>query len=145
MDEKSFKDAFINLMDSRDNPFHPMVWINGEPEIAEGVFIGFMSEVNAKNARVVIGKDCDIASFVTINAADSHKMTIGLAKEIERREIIIGDHVFIGSHCAILGGTKIGSKSVIAAGTVLRGETIPPHSLVMGNPAVIKAGYYDKN
>ena len=58
-----------------------------------------------------------------------------------RKDIVIEDHVFIGSHCAILGGAIIGHHSVIGAGTVVRG-TIPPYSLVLGNPMIVKAGYY---
>ncbi|HMA51645.1 MAG TPA: DapH/DapD/GlmU-related protein, partial [Magnetospirillaceae bacterium] len=106
--------------------------------------IGGFSEVNATKARVVIGEHCDIASFVAINAADSHKKAIGLANEIERRDITIGDHVFIGTHSAILGGATIGHHSVIAAGTIVRAGEIPPYSLVVGNPAVVKPGYYLK-
>jgi acetyltransferase-like isoleucine patch superfamily enzyme len=131
------------MMQNRDNPFHPLVWINGEPEVGEGTYIGGISEVYAKGARVVIGKHCDIASFVVINVADSHRMTIGLAESIERRDIFIGDYVFIGAHAAILGGSEIGHHSVVAAGTVVRGERVPPYSLVIGNPAVVKPGYYD--
>ena len=37
-----------------------------------------------------------------------------------------------------MGGTEIGNNSVIAAGTVLRGEKIPSYSLAIGNPAKIK-------
>lgn len=124
------------------NPFHPLVWMLGEPEIAEGVFIGGLTVVNATGARLVIGKGCDIASFVSINCADSHKRCIGLADEIERGDIILGDHVFVGSHSVIKGGTTIGHNSVVAAGTVVPTGEIPPYSLVSGNPGTVRAGYY---
>lgn len=137
-----FKRLFLAMMQNKDNRFHPLVWINGDPEVGEGTYIGGLSEINAKGARVVIGKNCDIASFVAINVADSHKRTIGIADRSDIRDITIGDNVFIGSHSAILGGTVIGHHCVIAAGTVLRGETVAPYSLAIGNPAVIKPGYY---
>mgnify|MGYP006273731619 CR=1 FL=1 len=124
------------------NRFHPLVWIVGDPFIDEGTYIGGFSEVNAKGSSVRIGKNCDIASFVSINAADSHKLTIGVADSIERKNIEIGDNVFIGSHSVILGGTSIGNNSVIAAGVVLRGESIPPFSLVLAGAPMIKPGYY---
>ena len=78
---------FARLTTFKANRFHPLVWISGDPEIGEGTFIGAMSEVNAKDARVVIGRDCDIASFVAINCDDSHNRCIGLSGEIERRAI----------------------------------------------------------
>lgn len=125
-----------------ENRFHPLVWLIGEPVIGEDVFIGGMSEVNAKGARVLIGNHCDIASFVTINCADSHKRCIGLAMEVERRDIVIEDHVFIGSHSVVKGGAHIGHHSVIAAGTIVGPINVPPYSLVIGNPVVVKPGYY---
>ena len=90
--------------------------INGNPIIGKNVAIGFWSEINAKNAYVAIGNNCDIASFVAINAADSHRRCLGLSDGIERKDIIIENNVFIGSHCFIGGGTCIGHHSVIAAG-----------------------------
>jgi acetyltransferase-like isoleucine patch superfamily enzyme len=137
-----FKRLFLAMMQNKDNRFHPLVWINGDPQVGEGTYIGGLSEINAKGAKVRIGRDCDIASFVAINVADSHKRTIGVADKSDIRDITIGDNVFIGSHSVILGGTVIGDNCVIAAGSVLRGETLPPFSLAVGNPVRIKKGYY---
>ncbi len=137
-----FARLLSEVTDFPQNRFHPFVWIHGEPEIGEEVFIGAFSEVNAKGARVVIGKNCDIASFVSINCADSHKRCIGLSDVIERRDIIIEEHVFIGSHSFVRGGAHIGRNCVIAAGTMVGPERIPPYSLVSGNPMVVKPGYY---
>ena len=144
MDKAEFKAEFLELMQNQDNPYHPLVWINGEPEIGPGTYIGGFSEVNAKGAHIVIGADCDIASFVAVNVANSHKITIGIATESDCEDIVIGDHVFVGSHSVILGGAKIGHHSVIAAGTVVRAGEIPPYSLVIGNPMIVKSGYYEK-
>jgi acetyltransferase-like isoleucine patch superfamily enzyme len=124
------------------NRFHPFVWILGQPEVGEGTYIGGFSEINASGARVVIGKECDIASFVSINCADSHKRCIGLTTENVRRDICIEDHVFIGSHSVVKGGVHIGHHSVVGAGTVVEPGDIPPYSLVVGNPMRVRAGYY---
>lgn len=142
MDDADFKQRFLAMMQNQDNRFHPLVWINGDPEIGEGTYIGGFSEVNARGARVKIGDHCDIASFVAINCADSHRLSIGLSETSDKRDITIGNHVFIGSHSVILGGAQIGDRSVIAAGTVVRAGVIPPMSLVIGNPAIVKAGHY---
>ena len=137
-----FKEYFIKFIDNKPNRFHPLVWINGEPKIGKNVSIGFFSEVNAKGSTVEIGDNCDIASFVSINVADSHKRCIGLLEQIERNPITIENNVFIGSHCFIGGDTKIGHHSVIGTGVVLIKQEIPPFSLVTGNPLTIKKGYY---
>ena len=144
--KEQLQEWFTSLTTFKANKLHPLVWINGDPQIGDGVYIGGFSEVNAKDARVIIGDNCDIASFVSINCADSHKKCIGLSTEIDRRDIIIENNVFIGSHCVILGGATIGHHSVIAAGTIVSGTlNIPPYSLVIGNPMIVKPGYYFKN
>lgn len=144
MDTTEFQELFAQLTNFKTNRFHPLVWISGEPEIGEHVFIGAMSEVYAKGARVVIGDHCDIASFVAINCADSHKRCLGLSDEIERKDIVLEHHVFVGSHSMIKGGAHIGHHSVVAAGTIVEGVTIPPYSLVVGNPMQVKPGHYRK-
>ncbi|HEV7179843.1 MAG TPA: acyltransferase [Candidatus Baltobacteraceae bacterium] len=142
MNRDEFRRSFAEAMDFKENRFHPLVWILGDPQIGQNVYIGGMSEINATASRIVIGDFCDIASFVSINAADSHRMCLGIASEVERREILIGDHVFIGTGSIVKGGARIGHHCVIAAGTVVEGVEIPPYSLVVGNPMAIKAGYY---
>jgi acetyltransferase-like isoleucine patch superfamily enzyme len=50
------------------------------------------------------------------------------------RPVIIRDGVWIGKHCIIFPGVKIGEGSVISAGSVVRTH-VPPYSVVAGNPA----------
>ena len=144
MKKEEFQSLFTELTDIRENPFNPLVWIGGEPEIGKNVYIGGMSEVNAKGAKVVIGDNCDIASFVVINCTDSHKRTIGLSEEIERKDIILENNVYVGTQSFIGGGVHIGHHSVVGAGTIVREGNYPPYSLIVGNPAVVKEGYYLK-
>lgn len=142
MDIPEFKHLFSQLTQFSENRFHPLVWIVGEPEIGQNVYIGGMSEINGKGAKVVIGDNCDIASFVSINCADSHRKCIGLAAEVDRKDIVLENNVFIGSHSVVKGGAHIGHHSVVASGTIVDGVSIPPYSLVIGNPMVVKPGYY---
>ena len=141
---KQFQDYFLKFVENKKNIYHPLTWINGSPKLGKNIYIGGFSEINSKGAKVKIGNNCDIASFVSINVADSHLKTIGKRKKIIKKNIYIGNNVFIGSHSVVLGGTKIGNNSVVAAGTILRGEKIPEFSLAFGNPAKIYKGYYKK-
>ena len=141
-EKETFLQQLSQAIDFKQNRFHPLVWINGDPDIGENVYIGGMSEINANGAIVKIGDNCDIASFVSINCADSHLLCIGDSDCIVRKNIIIGDNVFIGSHSVIKGGAVIGHHSVVAAGTIVEGVEIPPFSLIIGNPMVVKVAYY---
>ena len=143
-DDSEFARQYSTLTGFRPNRFHPFVYIGGEPEIGKNVYIGAFSEVNAKGATLRIGDNCDIASFVSINCADSHKRCIGISKEIDRRDITLEESVFVGSHSFIKPGAHFGHHSVIAAGTIVEPQRIPPFSLVIGNPMQVRAGYYAK-
>lgn len=142
MDLEKFQALFSQLTNFRKNRFHPLVWIAGDPEIGEGVFIGGFSEVNATGARVRIGDHCDIASFVAINCADSHRRCIEISDAVDRDDITLEEHVFVGSHCVIKGGAHIGHHCVVAAGTIVGPGYLPPYSLIFGNPMQVKPGYY---
>jgi maltose O-acetyltransferase len=85
-------------------------------------------------AEVRIGDNCLIGPNVglytaghDINPIDRHK--VGYAKPIT-----IGNNVWIGGHCAILGGITIGDNSIIAAGSVVT-KDVPANTIVGGNPA----------
>lgn len=142
MSLREFADLFYEFTTFKENRFHPMVWIVGEPEIGRGVYIGGFTEINGKGARLYIGDYCDIASFVTINCADSHRKCIGLSDQVNRLDITLEDHVFVGSHSVIKGGAHIGHHSVVAAGTIVEAGSVPPFSLIFGNPMKVKPGYY---
>jgi acetyltransferase-like isoleucine patch superfamily enzyme len=141
-DERKIETDRQRILGIPTNAFHPLVYIGGKPNIGEGTYIGAFSEVNAQGAHVTIGSYCDIASFVSINVADSHLHAIGLAGAIARMDISIGDRVFIGTHSAILGGATIGDRCVVAAGSIVRSGVFPPDSLIIGNPAVCREGYF---
>ena len=51
----------------------------------------------------------------------------------------IGDEVLVGMGAIILDGAKVGRRSIIGANaTVTMQSQIPPGSLVLGSPAIIK-------
>lgn len=134
------REEFLSWLDFQPNPYHPLVWINGNPEIGEGVYIGFFSVVNAKKTHVSIGDGCDIAPFTSINTADSHEKCLGLMEDVERTPIELEHNVFVGTQSVIKPGTTIGHHTVIGAGEVVSGR-VPPYSLVVDG--AVREGYYE--
>jgi acetyltransferase-like isoleucine patch superfamily enzyme len=86
---------------------------------------------------VTIGKNCVIASGV--NIMDSNGHIVYSSNRTEGRDepdsIFIGDNVWIGLNSIILKGTNIGHNSIVAAGSVVKGD-FPNNSLIQGNPAL---------
>jgi acetyltransferase-like isoleucine patch superfamily enzyme len=118
------------------------VRIIGNVQLGRDVSIAAPAELMAKDSCITIGDDTDIAAFVTISTADSHKRAQGRSGSIERRPIWIGRRCFIGVGAVILGGTVIGDESVIGAGVVLKGQVIPARSRVRPAPPIIEHGFY---
>ena len=118
------------------------VQIHGNVDIGEGVSICEPADINGVDSMVRIGDGCDIAAFVTITCADSHRRCIGISTAIERRPVFIEDHVFIGQGATILGGCRIGHHSVIGAGVVLKSKIVPPYSRVRLPEPIIEEAFY---
>lgn len=56
---------------------------------------------------------------------------------VEKREIIIGNDVWIGANAIIFEGVTIGDGAVIAAGSIVR-KDVPPYAVVGGVDRIIK-------
>ena len=52
-------------------------------------------------------------------------------------EIIVEPNVMFGAGCVLIGNVRVGYGSVLSAGTSVRNASIPPLSLVAGNPAKV--------
>jgi len=119
------------------NPFNPLAWITGKPEIGEGTWIGAFTLIDGQGG-LKIGRGCDISCGAQILTHSTVRrcLTERAHDAVDLRPTEIGDHCFIGTHAVVLMGAKIGHHSVIAAGAVvLEGMEVPPYSLVAGVPA----------
>lgn len=98
-----------------------------------------------------VGKFCSIASKTLIGGGGHpvdwvssspvfYQRNNVLKKEFatkpfqEYAETIIGNDVWIGSHCLIKGGVSIGDGAVVGMGSVVT-KDIPPYEIWGGNPA----------
>lgn len=122
-----------------------VVGYTGSIEIGENTMLNGCSITSYKS--VIIGKNCQIASFTLITDTDFHPVNpYEREKQITRQKyaletvskknVIIGDNVWIGWNALILKGTIVGNNSVVAAGSVVLGE-FPANVVIAGNPARI--------
>lgn len=83
---------------------------------------------------VFIGDNVLLAPNVGLYTV-GHPLDAGLRNDIweDAKPIVIGDNVWIGAGCTIVGGVTIGDNSVIAAGSVVT-KSIPADTLAMGVP-----------
>ena len=96
-------------------------------DIGEGLYVGHPYCITI-NSGTKIGKNVNI-----------HKgVTIGQENRGERKGCpVIGDEVWIGINSTIVGAIHIGNDVLIAPNTFVNRD-IPDHSIVFGNPCIIK-------
>lgn len=118
--------------------------------ISIGKDCGFSSVVISSKSNVKIGDRVLVGGNVRVFDHDYHSLdyskrgTCDDIKYVRTSPIEIGDDVFIGTGAIILKGTKIGDRSVVAAGSVVFGLEVAADSLVKGNPATVFAKKYEK-
>lgn len=120
------------------------VWIEPPLTLAMGstVSIGDGTYINSNltlvdDYKIRIGKNVLIAPNVTISTTN-HPMHYKARAhgEMYCREVVIEDHVWIGSNAVICAGTTIGMGSVIGAGSIVTRD-IPPMCFATGAPCKV--------
>ena len=105
--------------------------------LAEDVFINynctFLDGAPIRiGARTLVGPDCGF--YTPCHPLDP----VERRKHIERtRSITIGEDCWIGGGVTIRPGVTIGSRVIVAAGSVVVHD-VPDDAVVAGNPAVVK-------
>ncbi|WP_037353996.1 CatB-related O-acetyltransferase [Selenomonas sp. FC4001] len=110
----------------------------GDISIGEYTFIGD----NTKITKAEIGRYCSVGEDVCISPGehliDAVSTSAMFYEEpwdvLTRKNVVIGDDVWIGTRSIILGGVKIGNGAIIAAGAVVT-KDVPPFAVYGGVPA----------
>ena len=63
---------------------------------------------------------------------------------IQKGDIVIGNDVWLGMECVILGGVKIGDGAIIGARSLIT-KDVPPYSIVAGNPSRVIKYRFNEN
>ena len=104
-------------------------------EIGEGGHITAFTSFIITN-KLKIGNGCAISWNCQFLDDDRQSIEYEGRKEREK-EIIIGNHVWIGSGAQIYQGTKIPDGCIIASNSIVRGVFTKPNTIIGGNPARI--------
>ena len=109
--------------------------------IGDNTFIGTGSRFSLA-CRVTIGRNCLLASEVSIRDNDGHpqdpeRRLQGQPISAEgARPVTIGDNVWLGRGCQILKGVTIGNNSVVGMGSLVN-KDVPANCVAAGNPAKV--------
>ena len=118
---------------------HPHSFFYGQPEIGQGVFVGW---------NVLISCDVTLGNFISLNG----NMTIGHDAVIEDYVEVgpgcavsgfahIEEGVHIGSGCVIAPGVRVGAWSKVSANSAVMRD-VPPFSYVTGVPGTTLPNFF---
>ena len=121
----------------------PTAVIIGDVTIGERSNIWFGAVLRADWGTIIIGDNTAIQENVTIHNEIGSTVKIGSNCIIGHHAMIhgpctLGDGVLVGIGANVLHRSKMGDGAVLGAGGVLIGKEIPPRTLAVGVPAVIK-------
>lgn len=90
----------------------------------------------AEGASVLIGEDCMFATNNQIRTDDAHPIyDVNTGKRLNpSKNIVLGNHVWIGFGAMLMGGAKVGDGSVIGANSLVN-KSHPNNSIIAGTPA----------
>ena len=103
------------------------VEIPSRTKIGKGLYLGHVYNITI-SPDAVIGENCNIHKGVTIGRTNRGE---------KKGAPNIGSRVWIGVNAAIVGGITIGDDVLIAPNSFVNRD-VPPHSVVLGNPCIIK-------
>jgi acetyltransferase-like isoleucine patch superfamily enzyme len=139
------KRKILQFIDSRISNYK---FIDSESRVGKYTFIGNFSGIS----KAQIGRYCSIGTNVLIGPGehplDRISTSVSLYNDnpyeiLTKKDCIIGNDVWIGSHSMILRGVTIGDGAVVGAGTIVT-KNIPPFAVVVGVPAKILRYRFDQ-
>ena len=117
-------------------------WIeddNNEISIGDFTSIHGRTQLAAiESTKILIGQDCMFSNDIYFRTGDSHSIIDKNGKRINpSQNIIIGNHVWIGTKNLILKGTEVADNCIVGANSTLSKKYINPNSIIVGSPAKI--------
>ncbi len=116
--------------------------ITGDVTLGEDAGVWFGCVLRGDDAPLSVGPRTNVQDLTMIHADTGVPNRIGSEVTIGHRCVLHGasveDRCLIGMGAILLGGSRIGAESLIAAGAVVReGFVVPPRSLVAGVPGKV--------
>jgi carbonic anhydrase/acetyltransferase-like protein (isoleucine patch superfamily) len=129
----------------------PSAYVDESAQVVGDVTIGAESSVwlnavvRGDINYIRLGRQSNLQDgvIVHVNHEPSHPTVVGDQVTVGHGAILHGcvieDRCLIGMGAILLNGSRVGSDSIVAAGTLVpEGVAIPPRSLVMGTPARVR-------
>jgi len=121
---------------------HPLASVIGDVIIGPGCYVGPGASLRGDFGRIIIGAGSNVQDSCVLHAFPGADTVLAENSHVGHGAILhgcqLGPHVLVGMNAVIMDGAVIGEDSLVGACSFIRaGTTVPPKSLVVGNPAKI--------
>ena len=121
----------------------PSADIIGDVTVGEESSVWFQCVLRGDINRITIGAHTNIQDGTVVHVADRYEAVVGDWVTVGHRATLhactVEDEVLIGMGATVMDGAVIGKRSIVGAGALVTPHTeIPPGSLVLGSPAVVR-------
>lgn len=105
-------------------------------------FAGAIHLACIEGSRITIGKNCLFSSEIVFRSGDSHAVTDLEGNRINpARDIVFGDHIWVGHRALVNKGVHIGNDNIIGTGAIVTKSILQSNCVIAGVPArVLKTG-----
>lgn len=105
-------------------------------------FLGQTHLAVIEGTSITIGEDCLFSSNIQLRTGDSHSVLDLEGRRINAsRDIVIGDHVWVGTGAFLNKGAGVPSRSIVGACAMVTKAFAEPNCALAGVPArVVKTG-----
>ena len=101
-------------------------------------FAGKSHLAATEGKKISVGARCLFASEIVFRTGDSHSVLDLSGNRLNQaKDILVGNHVWIGQYVTVLKGTIIGDDSIVGTNSLLTGKAYDRNCVVAGNPAKI--------
>lgn len=128
----------------RDTFVAPTAVVIGDVELGERASVWYGAVLRGDVHSIRVGDDSNVQDGAVLHGTlGEFAVVVGARVSIGHQATVHGatldDDVLIGIGARVLDGARIGSWSLVAAGALVReGMIVPPRSLVVGVPGVVK-------
>ena len=122
-------------------------YVIGDVEIGAGSSVWPGAVIRGDDGKITIGRHTNVQDNSVVHcdgdATIGDNVTIGHGVVCHARRV--GDMCLIGNGAVVNDGAEIGDRTLISAGSVVPDrKKVPPHSLVGGSPARVRAPMRDR-
>jgi carbonic anhydrase/acetyltransferase-like protein (isoleucine patch superfamily) len=121
----------------------PTATLIGDVTIEAGASVWYGAVIRGDDGPIVLRERCNVQDGSVIHTTPGVTTEIGVGATVAHQCVVHGavleEEALVGNGCVVLDGARIGSRSLIAAlSLVPAGMQVPPGMLAAGVPAVVK-------